>query len=181
MKKVFYILLLIVCLLFFIGRETLYSQDAKAQYRQAIQFLKEKKYDFAFMAFRAIIRDFPESEYAQKSMFAVGEYFYSQRAYYEALESFAKYIRNYPDSDGAIFAKAHLLKIMQGIERPTEKMKEIIDNIKMNFFSKSLFLLFCEYKEVSYKSAFQNEFTIRYYIDMIEVRRNGKVFIKITQ
>lgn len=178
--KVFYILLFILCLLFLFDVPTLNGQSAEGLYREAIQFIKDKQYDFALLEFRAIIRDFPESKYAQESMFAMGEYFYTQGAYHEAIKNFAEYIRNYPDADGAIFAKAYLLKIMQSIEKPTEEERRVIDNIKTDFFSKALLLLFSEYKEASYKSVFQTVFTVRYYVDITEVYRNGKIFIKIT-
>lgn len=179
-RRIFYILFFVICLIFF-KTSSINSQSAESQYKDALRLLKEKKHDFAFLAFRAIIRDFPETRYAQESQFAIGEYFYEQNSYYEAIRNFADYIKKYPPSNATIFAKAYLMKIMQQIHSPTKKEKELIDKIKMDFFSKPLFLLFSEFKEISYKSPFQNKFTIRYYIDMIEVIKNDKIFLKITQ
>ena len=74
-----------------------------------------------------------------------------------------------------------LLKIIEEIKDPTWEEKRLFEDIQKDFFSKPLFLLFKEYKETSYKSPLQNKFRIRYYIDNIEVYRNGQLFIKITQ
>lgn len=181
MKKIFIFLSLAITLLFLFKATILSGQSPKAEYEEAVKSAKEKKADFAFMAFRSIIRNFPETEYARESTFAVGEYYYQIKAYYDAIKYFNEYLKKYPAAPGATFAKAYLLKIKQDIKKPTERQKEIIDEIEMDFFSRPLFLVFSEYKEVSYKSAFQNEFAIRYQLDMIEIHRNGKIFIKITK
>lgn len=181
MKKLFYILLFIGCIFFSFIAPALAGQSGRAQYEKATQLVKRGQYDFALLAFRSIIRDFPESKYAQEAKFALGEYFYRQKAYFEAIQNFTEYIKKYPDTTAAIFAKAYLIKIMESMEKPSQKEKELIDKIKMDFFSKPLFLLFSEHREVSYKSALANDFTIRYYIEDIEVYINDKPFIKITQ
>ena len=101
--------------------------------------------------------------------------------YYDAVKGFTEYIKNYPDSKANVFAMAYLLKITEDIKDPTLEEKKMFDKIKQDLFSKPLFLLFRGYKETSYKSPSRNKFKIRYYIDNIEVYRNGKLFIKITQ
>jgi len=183
MKKTCYIWVFAACLFFLLAPKSLASENTEGRdrYKKAIRFIKEKQYDFALLEFRAIIRDFPESRYTESSLFATGEYFYTRRAYYEASRNFTAYIERYPGSDGAIFARSYLLKIMQGIERPREEEVEALENMEMAFFSQPLVLLFSEYKEVSYKSAFQNNFTIRYYMDTIEVYRNDTLFLKLAQ
>jgi hypothetical protein len=69
---------------------------------------------------------------------------------------------------------------MEEIKDPTWEEKRMLENAKRDFFSKPLFLLFTEYKETSYRSALWNKFKIRYYIDNVEVYRNGQLFVKIT-
>ena len=157
------------------------GHGGRGQYDRAVQYVKEHNHDIALMEFLSIIRNFPESIYAQKSLFAIGEYFYEKNAYSEAIKHFTKYIRDYPDYDDAIFARAYLLKIIKGAKEAPEENKVIIKNIESDFFSKPLFLLFSEYKEETYRSALQNDFTIHHYIDMVEVYRNGELFIKLTQ
>lgn len=174
--------ILAACLIFLFIAQPLYArqENGNTEYRKALQFVKDEQDDFALMGFRAIIRNFPESAYAQESLFAIGEYFYSRKIYYEAAKNFTEYIKKYPESDGAVFARAYLLRIVQSEQRREEE-KKALEEIEREFFSQPLFLLFSEYKEVSYKSAFQNVFTIRHYIDAIEVYKNGTLFLKLAQ
>jgi len=174
MNKIVFATSSILCLVFLFSLPLQADQRGRGQYDSALSYIKKKQYDFALMKFRSITRDFPESRYAMDSLFAMGEYFYEQGNNYEASKYFSEYINLYPESDGTVFIRAYLLKIM-------EDHKEIAEKLKMEFFSEPLFLLFSEYKELSYKSAFQNKFSIRYYIDMIEVYRNDEFFIKITK
>ena len=133
------------------------------------------------MELRSLVRDYPDSRYGQMSLFALGEYYYDRMVYNEAVKRFRKYIERYPDSKVVVFARAYVLKIKKLIMDPSKKNKESIENIELEFFSGPLFLLFSEYKEFSYKSTFQNEFTVRYYIDIVEVYKNGDLFVKITK
>ncbi len=156
------------------------EQGGKEQYEKARQFIKQRKYDFAFLEFRSVVRNFPGSKYARESRFAVGEYLFMQKMHWESVKNFSEYIRDYPDSAGAIFARAYLLKIMENIEDASAEEKKAIEDIKTELFSEPLFLIFSEYKEISYKSAFNNNFSIRYYVDIIKVYKNDKPFITIT-
>ena len=111
MKKICCALVLVACLLFLFRAQgaTGLSSRGRGRYEKAVQFIKRSQYDFALLEFRAIIREFPESRYAQASLFGIGEYFYNQKLYYEAMRNFTRYIETYPESDGAIFARAYLL------------------------------------------------------------------------
>lgn len=180
MKKISYILVGVSFFVFIFGTQLVYSQTIKHHYGKAIRSAKHKQYDFAFMELRALIRDFPENSYTKDAIFAIGEYFYLNKMYGDAIGIFRGYVEKYPQSDGAIFAKVYLLKIMEDIKNPTPEEKIAMDNIKMDIFSEPLFLLFSEYKEGSYKSVFQNCFRVRHYIDRIEVYRNNEIFITIT-
>ncbi|MFA4991790.1 MAG: outer membrane protein assembly factor BamD [Candidatus Omnitrophota bacterium] len=180
-RKIAGICLLAVFCVFIFHAGNLYASGGGVLYAKAIKAIKEKQYDYAFMQFRAIVRDYPGTKYTQRAMFGTGEYFYNSNMHYEAIEAFSDYIRRYPDSDAGIFARAYLLNIAETIARPTEEDKAMVDGMKKEFFSKPVFLLFSEYKEFSYKSVFGNSFEIRYYLDIIEVYRNGQIFIKIAQ
>ncbi len=174
--------------LFIVGLSVVFSAhglcaggDARARYNAAVRYIKLKQPDFALMEFRSLLREFPKSPLAQKSSFAIAEYYYDNKMYNDAIKSFTGHVKDYPDSKAGIFAKAYLLKIIEEIKDPAWEEKRLFEDIQKDFFSKPLFLLFKEYKEASYKSPLQNKFKIRYYIDNIEVYRNGQLFIKITQ
>jgi outer membrane protein assembly factor BamD (BamD/ComL family) len=182
MRKIYYVLLFLILFGVLLSTQKLYANgDAKARYDEAIRYIEMKQVDFAFMQFRNIIRDFPESPFAQKSIFAIAEYSYDHMMYYDAIKNLREYINDYPDSKTNVFAKAYLLKIIEEIKNPTWEEKRVFEDITKEFFSKPLFLLFTEYKETSYRSPSLNKFKIRYYIDNIEVYRNDKLFIKISQ
>ncbi|MDP2910862.1 MAG: outer membrane protein assembly factor BamD [Candidatus Omnitrophota bacterium] len=182
MKKINYITLSVMGLVIIFSAQELYAAGfARAGYDAAVRHIKKNQPDFALLEFRNVIRDFPKSPLAQKSMFAIAEYYYDNKMYYDAVRGFTGYIKNYPDSKANVFARAYLLKITEEIKDPTWEEKKMFDSIKQDLFSEPLFLLFREYKETSYKSSFQNVFKIRYYIDNIEVYRNDKLFIKISQ
>ncbi|MFA5388824.1 MAG: outer membrane protein assembly factor BamD [Candidatus Omnitrophota bacterium] len=174
------ILVLVLSLAVICGWGEAYAFEAAAKYSKAVKYIKAKQPDFAFMEFRGIARDFPKSRFAQKSRFAIAEYYYDRGMRYDAVANFKQYINDYPGSKAVVFAKAYLLKIMEEVENPSLEEKEIFESVRKDFFSRPLFLLFAEYKETSYKSASCNKFEIRYYIDNIEVYRNGSLFVKIT-
>jgi outer membrane protein assembly factor BamD (BamD/ComL family) len=180
MKKINYLILFCAALIIFSAGD-IYGFDAMAQYNRAVRYIKIKQPDFALMEFRGIIRDYPKSLFARKALFAVAEYYYDNKVYYDSINNFTEYLNKYPESKSRIFAKVYLLKIIQEIKYPSPDEKKAFESIKNDFFSKPMFLLFKEYKQISYKSPSLNRFKIRYYIDNIEVYRNGQLFIKITQ
>jgi len=182
MRKINYIILSAIGLMVIFSAQELYAEGfARARYDAAIRYIKKKQPDFALLEFRSVVRDFPKSPLAQRSVFAIAEYYYDNKMYYDAIKDFTGYVKNYPDSKANVFAKAYLLKIIEEIKDPTREEKNTFEDIKKEIFSKPLFLLFKEYKETSYKSPSRNKFKIRYYIDNIEVYRNGQLFIKIAQ
>ena len=180
-RKIARVFLLSVFFGFIFCAGDIYASGGGVLYAKAIRAIKQKQYDYALMEFRTIIRDYPGTKYAQRAMFGIGEYFYNNSMHYEAIDAFSDYVAKYPNSDAGIFARAYLLKITEDIARPTEEDRAMLDGMKKEFFSKPVFLLFSEYKELSYRSVFRNSFKIRYYLDIIEVYRNGQIFIKIAQ
>lgn len=181
MKNVGRIIVSLVCFVLISSVPSLAFHSGRAQYDKALRFIEKKNYDFALMELRSIIRQFPESKYAEKALFSISEYYYERGMYYEAIRNFSEYIKTCPDSDGTIFARAYVLKMINIIKGPSEKHKTLIQKLEMAFFSQPLFLLFSDYKEFSYKSIFANSFSIRYYIDAVEIYRNDELFIKITK
>lgn len=177
MKKILSILILFICL---VGAGNLSADTAASKYQEAARLVKKRQYDFAFLAFRSVVRDYPQSKYAQEALFALGEYYYFIKSYGEADKTFNEYISKYSDSRGAIFARVYLWKIIEHSDKVPERKKEALDKLTAYFFSKPLFLLFSEYKELSYLSPFENKLIIRHYVDKIEVYRNGQIFAQFT-
>jgi hypothetical protein len=180
MKKINYIFIFAAGLVvIFSAQELCAIEYARARYDAAIRYIKNKQPDFALMEFRSVIRDFPKSPLAQRSVFAIAEYCYDNKMYHEAINDFTRYVRSCPDPKAGVFAKAYLLKIIEESNDPTWEEKKMFDDIKKEIFSKPLFLLFKEYKKTSYQSPSRNRFKIKYYIDNIEVYRNGQLFLTL--
>ncbi len=158
-----------------------YCDEGAGPYNDALEYIEAEQYDFAMMEFRSVVRNFPESEHARKAVFALGEYFYNRNILREAIKYFSDCVKKYPGTGEQIFARAYLLRIIKDIENYKGEKKHLSEKIENEFFSEPLFLLFSEYKELTYKSAFHNAFTVHYYVDTIEIYKNGDTFIKITQ
>lgn len=180
MKKIFHIIILLILFVFTFGINNLSADTASSKYQEAVRLVKNKEYDFAFLAFRSVVREYPQSKYAQEALFALGEYYYFIKSYGEADRTFNEYISKYSDSREAIFARVYLWKIIEHSDKVPQRKKEALDKLTAYFFSKPLFLLFSEYKELSYLSPLENKLVIRHYVDKIEVYRNGQIFAQFT-
>lgn len=179
MKKINIVFLVVAGIIFIFGAQGLYAGEAGARYSEAVRCIKAKQPDFAFMEFRGIIRDFPKSPLAQKSIFAMAEYYYDCGMYRDAIDNFTWCAQDYSDLKANVIAKAYILKIIKEIKEPAFEEKKMVEDIKREFFSKSLFLIFSEYKKTSYRSASLNKFRIKHPAGNIDVYRNDQLFLTI--
>jgi len=67
-------------------------------YRAAFKLLKEGRYTPATSRFRAFLKKYPSSAYADNAQYWLGEVSYVTRAYKKAISEFEKVLNNYPDS-----------------------------------------------------------------------------------
>lgn len=67
-------------------------------YRAALNMLKEGRYATAMTQFRAFLSKYPNSEYADNSLYWLGEASYVTQDYKQALIDFRKVTENYPNS-----------------------------------------------------------------------------------
>lgn len=154
-----------------------------AEYRNAVDYAKKQDYDKAFMKLKAFLLNNPDSLYAPKASFAIAEYYLDNNDYADAQDEFYKYLKNYPNDPGAIFAQLIIYKISvetKNIKEISLKEKEITANIREKVFSKPIFFIFFENrKSFSYRSVFGNSYTAYDYVDKLKVIRNGKLFIEL--
>lgn len=179
MKRANLILVLMAGLIVVFCSQDLYAGEAGARYRDAIRCIKLNQPDFAFMGFRSVARDFPDSPFAERSIFAMAEYYYDNKMYHDAIENFTLCAEDRSDLKANTIAKAYILKIIEEIKEPAPEKKDMAEGIKKEFFSESLFLLFSEYKKTSYRSASLNKFRIKHCADNIEVHRNDQPFLTL--
>ncbi|MHA1896221.1 MAG: outer membrane protein assembly factor BamD, partial [Promethearchaeota archaeon] len=153
-------------------------------YREAYHEARRGNYDVAFLNLRTLMVSYPDSPYAPMAAFSSGEYFLEKRDYTDAILTFYKYIKKYPDDDGRIFAELIIYKITNEIKIDKIiqlKERDIINDIKKKIFAKPMFFLFFDTeKSFSYRSLFGNVYTAYDYVDKVEIKRNGKVFLEIS-
>jgi len=170
--RIFFFLVLFIFLIQYNG----YSQEDKSLYLQATRAARSGKIDFAFMNFRKLLNEYPESKYRQQALFGTGEYYFSIGDYEDAVQSFNKFINSYPESEAKSFAIAYLLHIAKrkGEETVVEKLeKELIG------FQQSS-LLFRDFEELQYLSPLYKNYKALNFIDKIEIYIDNEIFAKIS-
>jgi len=145
-------------------------------YYDALNEARDGNIDFAFMKLNNYLREYPESSRTKGIKFAIAEYHFQIQDYREAIYELSEYIQTYPQDKSAVFAYALLYKSLLDFD----KEPLLVEKIKEQFFSKSLFLMFSDAKIQHYKSILKNTYKIAEYVDKIEFFKNDELFLKIT-
>jgi outer membrane protein assembly factor BamD (BamD/ComL family) len=151
------------------------AQTSGEFYSQAVSLVKAKDLDSAFLHFRSLFNEYPNSKYAQRALFATGEYYYLVSNYKEAVTTFIKYLNDYPDSANRLFALMYLYKIAE-----LKQEESLLENLKKEIVDfKQLVFLFRKFKEYKYRSPLLRKHKVIYYIDKVEFYVNGELFEEI--
>ena len=70
----------------------------QADYQNAFNLLKQSRYKRSITAFRDFLASYPDSGYADKAQFWLGEAYYVNRLFDQALVEYNALLQNYPDS-----------------------------------------------------------------------------------
>jgi outer membrane protein assembly factor BamD (BamD/ComL family) len=182
MKRNPFFFILASVLLLILGCATL--SETGERYRASEQAIEDGQLYFAFVHLKAILRDDPKSPYAPKAAFALGEYYFNNTDYYNAIAKLSDYIRLYPKDKGVIFAKLLIYKALTTVKKEEdmgEQEAALIKEIRKELFSQPLFLIFYDKKfPRSYKSLFDNSYLVYDYVDKIKVFRNDKIFLELS-
>ena len=84
--------------------------DRESAYAAAYELFKDGKFDKAREAFQNFLKQYPDTEYSDNAQFWIGECYYFEKKYENAILEYEKVAKNYPDGDKVPYA---LLK--QGI------------------------------------------------------------------
>ncbi len=84
------------------------TRDARAAYQRAFHLLRAKNYGGAAKGFSGFLRTFPDSPLAANSQYWLGECYYGERRFQEAIDEFEQVFAMYPTSNKV---PASLLKI----------------------------------------------------------------------
>jgi len=171
-----YIIVLAFVLPFLVVSKIAYPVEGRSLYYEGLHAARFGDKDIAFMDFKEFLKDFPDSKLAKNALFSIGEYYFSIFDYRDAAKSFGRFIELYPESKAKLFALVYLHEIAKkgGNQELVEKIsKEIIT-------SKQLRLLFSDFKEYIYWSAFSNQYKAVFFIDKVEIYINEKLFTELS-
>jgi tetratricopeptide (TPR) repeat protein len=88
-----------------------FSQSAARLFSEAKAAQAAGNRDVAFLLYRQIIREYPESAYVEESHFEVGQYYYDTRNYFDASQTLREFLGKYPSSRFGGEARDHLTKM----------------------------------------------------------------------
>ena len=152
-----------------------YNYQAASLFSQAREAAKRGEYDEAFLSFRTILENHPDSRYYKRAQFAVGEYYFLTGNYQDAAPVFLQLIADDPKAKNTIFCLAYLLRIAQNTED-----EELIAQFEHNIVTfHQLSLVFRESKQFTYRSSLLRRHKVIYYIDKVEFYVNGELFAQI--
>jgi tol-pal system protein YbgF len=73
--------------------------DAEGLYDRAFQLFRNGKFEAARVEFSSYLERYPKTDLADNSQFWLGECYYSEKRYREAIAAYEKTIKDYPKSD----------------------------------------------------------------------------------
>jgi len=145
-------------------------------YSKALKFAKSGQEYFAFMQYNNLLRNYPESKYRERALFATGEYYYRESDLKQAETMFKTLLSEHPDSKEHLYTLAYLLSIAdKNNDRPfVEDLEKQIINLQQVSF------IFRESKEIAYRSPLYQNYKAVIHIDKIEFFVEGKLFAKVS-
>ncbi|MBK5968688.1 MULTISPECIES: tol-pal system protein YbgF [Thiorhodovibrio] len=98
-------------------------------YRQAFEHLKERNYEAARVAFEGLLTQYPRGDFADNSLYWLGEISYQDKDYPEARASFEQLIQDYPSSPkvpGAMLKLGYLDSDLGNIEQARIMLQAVV-------------------------------------------------------
>lgn len=115
-------------------RQTTVQSPETVYYAAYSDYIK-KNYPLAIQGFRQFIQVFPQNGLADNSLYWIGECYYSQKMYQEAVNTFAELIDNYSDGDkipDAILKKGFALLEMGNQSEGISVLKELVSRFPLS-------------------------------------------------
>ncbi len=160
----------------FLFIQNAYSEEAQRLYHEGLNLARSGDMDFAFMRYQTLLENYPDAEFIDDVLFAVGEQYFSIADYYNATETFHEFIKRYPESNALPFALIYLAKISR--QAGQEDLAISFEKAIISF--KQTSLLFSNFKEHKYVSSLYKKYKAVYFIDRIEIYINNELFAKIS-
>ena len=152
-----------------------FAQEEGWLYATAVSEAKAGNFEFSFLHLHSLISSYPKSKYLENALFAIGEYHFKDNNFADAADSFSELLEKFPDSQSTVFALVYLLKIAQA--RQVENLPANLEKAIATFHKISL--VFKNFKEFTYSSAFRNKYKAVYYIDKVELYKDDELFARV--
>jgi outer membrane protein assembly factor BamD (BamD/ComL family) len=168
--SVLFIVLVLGCV------SVVFADGSQRLYVSGVKAAKKGDLASAFMSFRSLLENFPDSSYTQEALFATAEYYFLLADFTDARPAFIRFIAEYPESKARPFALVYLSKIAQSQEQKAlaESLQKIIVT------SQQLVLLFRDFKEFEYLSLLNRKYRAVHFIDKVEFYIDGELFTQIS-
>lgn len=152
-----------------------FAADDAQLYVAATRLAKAGNIDFAYLQLHKLVNSHPQSRFLENALFSIGEYYFWNNNYYDARETFNRFINDYPQSQAKAFALQYLLKISRLRQQHTltKELEEKIKTMRRNTF------LFRDYKDYKYLSSFAKHYRAKFFIDKIKFYVDEKLFMEI--
>ncbi len=154
------------------------AESANGRIKNAKRFLSQKKPDFAFLEYRALLKDHPESPAAADAAFGLGEYYFEMRNVAESAMAFQRLTVKPTDDVSQVLALTYLLKCAE-LSSDEQSIKTYRTQLKKSLASKKFLMLFGEGRKQQWNSPFENRFELKEFVDRMEIYRNGSPFYTI--
>ena len=130
--------------------------------------------DQKFLNWHARLLDKINDKERQNILFAVSEYFFSEKDYSDAQRTLREFISKSPVNISTLLANVYLYKIAKFYGHEAE-----LAAITKDLFQDRFVLLFDKFKKINHTSLWKNKYEVRYFRDRIEVFLNGELFEEI--
>ncbi|MFH1857947.1 MAG: hypothetical protein ABH845_03480 [Candidatus Omnitrophota bacterium] len=179
MKKTLFPIWIFLIVSCFCAADMLHADEtSRGKLAQAKQYVAEGELDFAFMEYRALLQEKPNSEGALEATFAIGEYYFKQRNGREAKEAFEQYLAQAEEEIPRLLADVYLLQCFRLLGE-LSAFQTLEFQLKEMLSSKKLFLAFENERVQTWSSPLGNHFELREFVDRLEITQDGKSFYAI--
>ena len=152
------------------------ASEANLEWQDAVKSAKQGEYDFAFMDFKTITDDYPNSPRFLAATFAQAEYYFLENNLQAASDEFKTFYNKYPKHEESLIALVYLFKIAQ-IQNYPDDIKEYRNKIA-SFHQ--LTFIFNDKKSFKFFSGFQRKYRLVYHINKVELYVNGQLFSEVS-
>ena len=99
--------------------------QARAAYQRALDLLKQSQYDQSIEALRKFLLAHPRTEYADNAQYWLGEAYYANRQFGQALIEYNALLQRYPDSQKFSHAKLKLAYCYHELGQPGQAKQQL--------------------------------------------------------